>query len=165
MCLTAEGRHAAHGKSGHDQRHLCQSHERRFRNHGGGPQQRLRRQNHWPACSPPSSRRKSPRWKRTASTPSTSPSRACPARPGVATQGDVFMVISLAGNHKEALDFIKKNVKAPTSQTASAIGEAAAVVKAPARALFYALSYRPTPEKKPEAGRVSARTGSQRKKG
>ena len=34
-----------------------------------------------------------------------------PCQAWVATQGDVFMVTSLAGNHKEALDFIKKNVK------------------------------------------------------
>lgn len=34
-----------------------------------------------------------------------------PCRAWVAVQGDVFMVGSLAGNQKEALNFIKKNVR------------------------------------------------------
>ncbi|WP_417291736.1 hypothetical protein [Desulfovibrio porci] len=34
-----------------------------------------------------------------------------PCQAWVAVQGDVFMVSSLAGNQKEALNFIKKNVK------------------------------------------------------
>ena len=53
---------------------------------------------------------------------------------------------SLAGNHKEALDFIKKNVK--SADFPNCFRNRRSITSSEARKAAHALSYRPTPEKR-----------------